>query len=64
MNKFLTFKQASACYPAFTEASFRWLRFNGNENGFNNCVIKVGRKVLLNTERFEPWLESQGEEVA
>lgn len=63
MNKFLTFKQASARYPAFTEPSFRWLRFNGEENGFNSCVVKVGRKVLLNIERFEPWLESKSEEI-
>jgi hypothetical protein len=54
----LTFRQAAERYPAFSEAALRWLRFNGAENGFDACVIKLGRRVLLDTERFEHWLES------
>lgn len=54
----LTFRQAAARYPAFTESAFRWLRFNGIETGFDTCVIKVGRRVLLDTEAFERWLAS------
>lgn len=56
--EYLTFKQASERYPAFTEAALRWLRFNGSENGFNRCVINVGRRVLLDTEAFNAWLKS------
>ncbi len=54
----LTFRQAAERYPAFSEAALRWLRFNGNENGFDDCVIKLGRRVLLDTAAFERWLES------
>ncbi len=53
----VTFKQAAERYPAFTEPSFRWLRFNGDANGFNRCVRKVGRRVVLDTELFETWLD-------
>ena len=54
----LTFRQAAERYPAFTESSLRWLRFNGGENGFDACVIKIGRRVLLDTGTFEQWLET------
>ena len=54
----LTFKQASERYPGFTENGFRWMRFNGDENGFNTCLIKLGRRVLLIPALFERWLET------
>lgn len=54
----LTFKQAALRYPAFTESALRWLRFNGCENGFDSCVIKLGRRVLLDVSAFERWIES------
>jgi hypothetical protein len=54
----LTFRQAAERYPAFSESALRWLRFNGCENGFDACVIKLGRRVLLDTEAFERWLET------
>lgn len=60
-KRILTFKQTAQIYPAFTESSLRWLRFNGNANGFNRCVITVGRKVLIDADAFELWLVSQSE---
>ena len=53
----ITFKQAAERYPGFTENSFRWMRFNGDENEFNTCLIKLGRRVLLIPALFERWLE-------
>jgi len=53
----LTFRQAAERYPAFTESSLRWMRFNGRENGFDACTIKVGRRVLLDAEAFRRWLD-------
>ena len=37
---------------AFTEASLRWLRYNQDENGFASAFVTVGRKVLIDEERF------------
>lgn len=54
--KLTTFKQTSSNYPAFSEAALRWLRFNGDENGFNRCVVKIGRRVLIDRESFEKWI--------
>jgi len=59
----LTFRQAAERYPAFSEAALRWLRFNGTQNGFDACVIKIGRRVLLDTEAFERWLLSHKAEA-
>lgn len=48
-------------YPdaGFTESSIRWLIFNGNENGFNSCVVRLGRKVLIDLEKFEQYMDEQ-----
>lgn len=56
-KRVLTFKQIAQSYPAFSEGSLRWLRFNGDMNGFNRCVLAVGRKLLIDAEAFERWLE-------
>ena len=44
---------------AFTEASIRWLIFNRTQNGFDACLVRVGRKVLIDRTRFGQWLEAQ-----
>ena len=57
-KRYLTIRQTSEAYPALSEGALRWLRFNGEANGFNQCVLTVGRKVLIDAEAFERWLES------
>lgn len=37
-KRVLTFKQHAQLYPAFSESALRWLRFNGDANGFNSCT--------------------------
>lgn len=56
-KRYLTIRQTAQAYPAMTESALRWLRFNGNVNGFNRCVLAVGRKLLIDAEAFERWLE-------
>ena len=48
-------------YPnaSITSSSIRWLIFNAEENGFNQCVLKMGRKILIDCEKFESWLEQE-----
>lgn len=58
--RFNTVKQIPTHYPAFTESSIRWLIFNENTNGFNCCVRRVGRKVLIDLNEFELWISKQG----
>lgn len=56
-KRFLTIRQTAQAYPAMTESALRWLRFNGGTNGFNRCVLAVGRKLLIDADAFERWLE-------
>jgi len=43
---------------ALTESALRWLRFNGDVNGFNRCVLAVGRTLLIDVDAFERWLDA------
>jgi hypothetical protein len=38
-KRYLTICQTAQAYPAMTESALRWLRFNGDVNGFNRCVL-------------------------
>lgn len=58
---FLTVKQASEKYPAFTEASIRWIVFNSKTNGATSFIRKVGRKVLIEESGFLNWVDNQRE---
>ena len=62
-KRVVSVKNFPAVYPDanFTEASVRWLIFNKDKNGFHNCVIKVGRKILIDIDRFEKWLDDGGD---
>lgn len=70
-NRFATIKQAAQVRPAFTEASFRDMRFKafnrtnsrgevikGNGSGKAGVWIEVGGKVLIDLDAFDRWLES------
>jgi hypothetical protein len=47
-------------HGAFTESSIRWLIFNEKTNGFSRCIRRIGRKVLVDLDSFEQWIEKQG----
>ncbi len=59
--QFLTVESMSAKYPSFSAGSLRWLLFNRQRNGFNCCVVRIGRKVLIDEAAFVDWLRSQSE---
>ncbi len=59
-KRLATVKLAAQLYPAFTESSLRWLIFNEHENGFDNCIRRIGRKILINLDAFETFIEQQG----
>jgi hypothetical protein len=58
-------KKIPELYPgAFTESAIRWLIFNENTNGFKCCVRRIGKKVLLDLEQFELWIDEQRQGAA
>lgn len=38
----------------------RHLLFNREKNGFNRCVVRLGRKILLNEGAVFAWLQERG----
>ena len=47
-------------YPGagFSESGIRWWIFNEEENDFAECVIRIGRKILIDLDRFDGWIEA------
>lgn len=54
----LTVRQFSIKYPAFPEGGLRYLIFNQNHNGFDKCIRRVGKKVLIDETAFFAWVDS------
>lgn len=48
-------------YPdsGLTESSIRWLIFNAKENGFERCIVRIGRRVFIDLDRFEDFMDQQ-----
>jgi hypothetical protein len=56
VKRFYTVKQIPSYYPAFTESSIRYLIFNQKQNGFDSCIRKIGKKILIDADDFENWI--------
>ena len=57
MTNVLTVKQLAKLNPAFTESTIRWWIFNAVTNGFNVCLIRMKRRIYIDRQAFERWLE-------
>jgi hypothetical protein len=56
-----TIKQLAQENPAFTEASLRWLVFNARQNGLDAAIVRGGRRVLIDLQKLDAWLEARRE---
>jgi len=56
-----TVKQVAADYKFISESGLRWLIFNESNNGFTSCVRRIGRKVIIDYDSFEEWIDRQKE---
>lgn len=50
--RLMTVKQFCEKHPAFTQGGLRYLIFNAKLNGFDLCLKRVGRRVLIDEEIF------------
>jgi len=55
----LTVKLFSEKHPAFSQASIRHLIFHARSNGFERCLRRAGRKILILESEFFAWLNDQ-----
>lgn len=56
-----TVQQFCQVHPAFTPGGLRWLLFNRDINGLQHAVVKVGRRVLIDEDRFFAWLDERND---
>ena len=61
-----TVRQFAETHKAFTMGGLRALIFNERCNGLaeSGAIVRVGRKVLIDEEKFFSWIESQSRRVA
>ena len=65
--RFFSVRQLAQRHPGFNEASLRWAIFNAKAppgtaahdvyGGFAPAIIKIGRRVLIDEDRFVAWVE-------
>ena len=53
-----TVKQVAQLNPAFSESSLRWLIFRSDFYGFAPCVVRVRRRVLIDVDQFNKWIDT------
>lgn len=59
VNNYKTIKELASCYtPLFTESSIRQM-IHKNTDGINECVFRIGGKVLINLSKFDQWFEER-----
>ncbi|TDR23147.1 hypothetical protein [Marinicella litoralis] len=47
--------------PSFTVGGMRNLIFHADSNGLNdhNAIVRIGRKVMIDVEKFYLWIKAQ-----
>jgi hypothetical protein len=55
---YLTVKQFAEKYDAFTEASLRYYIFHAETNGLSTALRRIGRKILIDENKFFEWIDS------
>lgn len=63
VDDYVTIRQLTTSNPAFTEGGIRALIFRAEQNGFNRCIRRIGRKILISKSAFSHWIEAQNEEA-
>lgn len=62
---FKTVKQFCVENPAFAIGGVRWQIFNENNNGLaeSGAICRLGRKVLIDEDKYFEWVTSQNKKV-
>jgi hypothetical protein len=59
-----TVKQTVETYHWLTESALRSLVFDAKAKGLDRAVIRIGRRVLIDLDEFDAWLDQHRESVA
>ena len=60
-HNLLTVSQFAEQHPAFSVVGLRWQIFNAEKNGLKEAeaIIRLGRKVLIDVEKYFQWVYNQ-----
>lgn len=59
-RRFATPKQIPEIYGgAFNSGNIRYYIMNRKENGFEVCIKRCGKKILIDLDEFEKWIDSR-----
>lgn len=56
-KKYYTVKQFAEKFGFISESGLRYLIFHADKNGFNKVIKRIGRKVLIDYQSFQEWIE-------
>ena len=59
-RKLQTIAGVAAAGP-FTANQLRWYVFNAADNGLAPAVVRVGRRVYIDTDELDNWIERQNQ---
>ena len=61
MTRNLQTVAAFAAAGPFTQSQVRWWIFQSGENGLGACgaIVRVGRRVYIDTDKFYSWIDAQ-----
>jgi hypothetical protein len=60
-NIYFTVPQLAKRHPAFSNGCLRWLIYNAEKNGLEDCgaLIRIGRKIIIDEALFLSWIKAQ-----
>lgn len=57
-KEYATVKEMPKFFPFLTVGSLRHLIYE-NRNGIHECMLRVGRKIFFDVEKFQVWMDKQ-----
>ena len=58
IKKYATIKEMPSYYPFLTIPGLRHM-INENRNGIKECVVKMGKRILIDLEKSQIWIDKQ-----
>lgn len=59
-NRYIPVTKWSEFHPWPPVGGLRHLIFNSSANGFDKCVKRIGRRVLIDETAFREWVKNNG----
>ena len=58
VRSLLTVRQFAQKYQAFSQGGLRWMIFNSKASGLDTAIVRIGRRILLDEDKFFEWVDA------